>query len=82
VIGFAGTRRHRLTRHVSCRVHKAGPNAFLHGCPAGKGHSGGPLFAWRGERRVALGLHVAVSRTQGYAVQAKSIREDAARRPY
>ena len=56
--GFSAARRHRLFRHGVCKVERLlgrGDIGFLHGCPAGPGHSGGPLFAWAGGARVAYG---------------------------
>lgn len=80
--GYAGTRRHRLTRHAACTVQQVGGGRFLHSCPAGRGHSGGPMFAWADGVRVAFGIHVASNRVRGLAVAAAAIVNGRSRQPY
>lgn len=82
IVGYAGTRRHRLTRHAACKVQQVDSNRFLHSCPAGRGHSGGPVFAWADGVRVAFGIHVASNRSRGLAVVAASILNGRGRQPY
>jgi|GEM_PF-675921 len=82
VTGYDAKRGHRLTRSVDCRVSKVGRAMFAHGCPAGHGHSGSPVFGHVGDRRAAFGLHVAIGGGQGFAILATSIDRDKAVRPY
>ncbi len=80
-IGFAITRRHRLTGMADCRVRAVSSAAFVHSCPAGRGHSGGPMVGREDGRLVAFGVHVASGRDGGLAIAAGAISGGRARRP-
>lgn len=84
IAGFASSRRHRLTRHVTCKAQRIGARAFQHSCATAKGVSGAPVMGWEGDRRAAYGLHIASSRVAGVAVTSASILKAMARarRPY
>lgn len=80
--GFSGARSHRLTRHAPCRAVQFDGLRFSHDCPAGRGHSGAPVFAWSNGVRVAFGLHSASNAKRGLAVAAAAIRDGRSRQPY
>jgi V8-like Glu-specific endopeptidase len=84
IAGFASSRRHRLTRHVSCKAQRIGNNSFQHNCATAKGVSGAPVMGWQGDARAVYGLHIASSRVAGVAITAASILKgmNKARRPY